>query len=126
MIYPYASNERAVGYDVYSQRDRRHTLNEAIRLNAATPTPVIDLVQGTKGILLFLPVYREGKLLAMATGMFDIDVMTASTLSQGASENTQIYLVDRRTDNAPYILAASDNAQMSIDQLLEVIESRCV
>ncbi len=58
-------NQRAFGYDMYSEPIRRRALDLAINLGIATITNKITLLQETEydkqnGILMYLPVYRLG------------------------------------------------------------------
>ena len=61
-IEPFASNAKALGYDVGSEPIRRAAINRALGSGMLSATAPIRLVQETgqqKGILLFLPVYRD-------------------------------------------------------------------
>ncbi len=60
-IEPYASNAKALGYDIGSEPVRRAAIDRAILSGALSSTAPIKLVQETgqqKGILVLLPVYR--------------------------------------------------------------------
>lgn len=62
-IEPFQGNEAALGYDVYSQSTRREALDRARDTGRPVATGRIKLVQekGQQfGILVFLPVYRNG------------------------------------------------------------------
>ena len=61
-VEPLAGNEKALGYDLGSEKVRRRTLEEASRTGLATATDPITLVQeaGTqKGALLCHPIFTE-------------------------------------------------------------------
>ncbi len=122
LIYPLEPNKLALGFDVYSERLRRNAINEAIRLNAAHPTPAITLVQDAKAVLMFLPVYQGQKLVAMATGLFEVADLTSRILRANELGNTQVYLVDRigaKGNSQPYILSASGNAEFDDESLMQ-------
>ncbi|RDL43266.1 histidine kinase [Marinomonas piezotolerans] len=123
MIFPEEPNRQALGYDVYSEPSRRQSIDRAIRLNAAYPTPAIQLVQNSTAVLMFLPVYRADKLIAMATGMIEISDLSNRILSRHRSKATQTYLLDQNKNGEPYILAASGNdAGISSSELLQQLE----
>ena len=119
LIYPQEQNIKALGFDVYSEDSRRAAIKNAIRLNAAIPTSAIRLIQNTKAVLMFLPTYKHHKLYALATALFEIDDISSRILERNSLPNIEVYLVDRQVNQAPYILAASANASMSIEALIQ-------
>lgn len=62
-IAPVARNQQAVGLDIASEANRRSAALEAIRLDRATITEPITLVQATgavnRAFLILLPVYQD-------------------------------------------------------------------
>lgn len=124
IIYPAQANVKALGYDVYSEASRRAAIDEAIRLNSAYPTPAIQLVQESLAILMFLPVYEGQRLSSLATAMFDVEDLSQRVLGRHRNGTTQVYLIDRRIDTDPYVIAASDNADLSDQALLQGLEQQ--
>lgn len=64
-IEPYVGNEKAVGYDVYSNDARRMAMDLASALGKLTATEPIKLIQETgsqSGVLFFLPLYENVEL----------------------------------------------------------------
>lgn len=122
LIYPLEPNRKAVGFDVYSEESRREAIDQAIRLNAAFPTTRIKLVQNAKAVLMFLPVYKDSQLYAMATALFEIDDISARILDRNHLPNTEVYLVDRRANEPPYILATSANASQNDQSLFQALD----
>lgn len=122
VIYPLKGNAKALGFDVYSEASRRDSIDEAIRLNAAFPTPAITLVQNSKAVLIFLPVYSGAQLHSMATALFDIRDLSERVLGRHSTGSTEVYLTDRRPRQEPYIITASDNATLSAEQLFSGLE----
>lgn len=62
-IEPYTGNERALGYDVYSDRFRREAMDRARDSGEISTTSQITLVQEREhqyGILTLMPIYRNG------------------------------------------------------------------
>lgn len=65
-LEPLEGNERALGFDLFSEPARRRTLMMAWETGALLTTPRLTLVQdaaGRSGILMVLPVYQRGALL---------------------------------------------------------------
>lgn len=123
LIYPLEPNIKALGFDVYSETSRRAAIQNAIRLNSAVPTAAITLVQGNKAVLMFLPTYKQQKLFAMATGLFEIGDLSSRILDRVSTPGVEVYLVDRQADKAPYILASSANALLDVNALIEGVNN---
>jgi len=73
-VYPLAGNERAQGYDLASNPERRQTILQAVASGSLTASPPLRLVQGNNeiAILIFAPVYlRERGSSERATSIVD-------------------------------------------------------
>lgn len=120
-VSPLQSNKAALGYDVYSQADRRFALDHAITLREAYPTAPLKLVQNSNGVLLFLPFFERKSdiFLGVAAAVIEIDTLTDTIVKQGLLPNSALYLVD--SDNAtskPIIVAKSASAHLSAEELV--------
>ena len=120
-ISPLKGNEAALGYDVYSQLDRRFAIDNAIFLREAYPTAPLKLVQNSNGILLFLPFFdrKTDVFLGVATAVIGVDTLTDAIVKQGLLPNTELYLVD--SDNGtskPVIVTKSTSAHLSAEELV--------
>ncbi len=60
-ISPLTGNERARGYDLASESMRRHALELARDTGNISITEPVDLAQGEKGALVFMPHYKNGR-----------------------------------------------------------------
>jgi signal transduction histidine kinase/integral membrane sensor domain MASE1 len=81
-ISPLKNNEKAIGFNVYSNVSRRQTLSDALTNYQPKATPIIQLVQSEQpepGFLLFVPVFEQvtsnlgekvQRLKGFATGVF--------------------------------------------------------
>ena len=67
-IFPEDSeSSRALGFDLYSNPQRRAALNESIETNTPAASGVINLAtDGSPGILMTLPVYKNGEPVSTA------------------------------------------------------------
>ncbi|WP_137169051.1 ATP-binding protein [Marinomonas sp. FW-1] len=120
-VSPFKKNEAALGYDVYSQSDRRFALDKAIFLRQAYPTSPLKLVQNATGILLFLPFFdrQTDTVIGVATAVIELSSLTETLVKQGGLPNTSLYLVD--ADNGtpdPIIVAKSTGAALSGKELV--------
>lgn len=64
-------NQRAIGYDMYSEPVRKEAMDKAVDANMAAISGKVTLVQETEkdvqaGFLMYLPVYRKGMPTATA------------------------------------------------------------
>lgn len=83
-ISPEEDNEKAIGFNVYSNVDRKNTLNDASNSFQAKVTPIISLVQSAvrkPAYLMFFPIYNSEKLLrGFVTGVFLVEDMIVNAL----------------------------------------------
>ncbi|WCN10808.1 ATP-binding protein [Marinomonas mediterranea] len=123
-IYPLQENQRALGYDVYSQADRRYALDKAREIDTAFPTPALDLVQNDLAVLLFFPIFlkneqNEAFLYAYATAALRVKELTELAITQSQLVSSEFYLVDRKADGSPYILIRQGESYSDASKLLE-------
>ncbi|ETI60674.1 ATP-binding protein [Marinomonas profundimaris] len=126
-ISPIKGNEAALGYDVYSQENRRFALDQAIEARQAYSTEPITLVQGGRGVLVFLPFFdtKTDVFLGVATAVIGLDALTESIVQQGLLPNTDLYLVDIQTGPRPPVLVTqSTSASLSLETLLSRYEAK--
>lgn len=68
-VVPLAGNEKAAGLDLTFEKNRREALERSRAIRSPAVTMPVDLVQGGKGILVFLPIFTqkgfEGHILAV-------------------------------------------------------------
>jgi len=114
------SNEKALGFDVYSNPKRKKAMDKAKDTGLPVATARIFLVQETAkqtGILIFLPIYKDAKvpsskeerqkiLRGYAVGVFRIgDVLTSAF--KGLNINyTETFLTDETMASEYSVLAA--------------------
>lgn len=121
-ISPLEGNEQALGYDVYSQADRRFALDQAITLRKAYPTTPLKLVQGSHAILLFMPFFdRETDVfLGVATAVIELDVLTNTIVERGLLPNTDLYLVDLDDGSStPTLVTKNLTASLSAQDVVD-------
>ena len=95
-VEPLQGNEKALGYDVGSERVRRQALDEASRSGLATATDPVTLVQHTgaeKGALLCHPVFTGGsprQLRGFAVATLRWDTQLEEVLGKSRPDQTVI------------------------------------
>jgi diguanylate cyclase (GGDEF)-like protein len=70
-VVPLWGNEQAVGLNLAFEENRRVALEKAKARRAPTMTRPIDLVQGGKGFLLYLPIYLESDFDGFILAVFE-------------------------------------------------------
>ena len=113
-MYPLQGNERALGYDVASNRERDLWLQSARASGHAVATPGIRLVQnGKMGILLFRPVYNPlsgwtaRSLKGFALGVFAVGDLLNVALKGRDTSGLEYSIVDETEPEKPVVLAGA-------------------
>lgn len=79
-IVPLAGNESVQGYYTAAEPRRAQALHEAQAQRRPAISQPIDLVQGGKGFLVYVPVYAAARFDGFVVGVFRIDKMLASNV----------------------------------------------
>lgn len=116
-IEPLEANRQALGYDVYSEPERRQALDKAMQTGTLAMTYPIHLVQQVEryGALIFLPAYRQrllpenpeersAGLAGYATLVVDIDYLMQLALSDVAIEGCNLELWANDRNGRPQLL----------------------
>lgn len=103
LIVPEEKNSKAIGFNVFSNKDRKKTLIEADLSFQPRATPIIQLVQSetkSPAYLMFFPVFKGNKeLKGFATGVFLVEAMLANALDGNANHkfDYELYEQDSKT-----------------------------
>jgi signal transduction histidine kinase/integral membrane sensor domain MASE1 len=113
-IYPYKSNEKALGLDLASLPGRLELLETIETTGAAKVTQPITLVQESenqKAIILYLPVWQRypynQTLKGFVSGVFRVGGVLGSILDEAEKENLGITINDITKDADPQALINS-------------------
>jgi serine phosphatase RsbU (regulator of sigma subunit)/anti-sigma regulatory factor (Ser/Thr protein kinase) len=71
-IIPLEGNEQALFLNLTFEKNRRNALEKAKALKSPTMTSSIDLVQGGKGFLVYVPLYIRDEFQGFVLGVFRI------------------------------------------------------
>ena len=108
-IEPYADNEAALGFDIWSNQTRKAAMEKARDGDELIVSERITLVQGGIGVLVFAPIYRNDRahesiqqrrenLLGFALGVLKLSLIFADIFddqsSLGQSGGLDLYLYD--------------------------------
>jgi signal transduction histidine kinase len=117
LISPERANEKAIGFNVFSNKDRKQTLLDAEASFQPKATPIIQLVQSknkTPAYLMFFPVFKGNKeLRGFATGVFLAEDMIIKALNINGIKRFDYELYENGKDE----WFSSNNQGDSIRQL---------
>ena len=71
-VVPLEGNERALGLDLFFEERRRRALERARDQRVPTMSRTIDLVQGGKGFLVYMPAYAHGESDGFIVGVYKV------------------------------------------------------
>ena len=119
-IEPMLRNAGVLGYDVYSQAERREALDRARDTSKAVATKRLRLVQDVAeqpGLLVFVPVYRglspppllvqrRSELRGYVVGVFSSAELIAGALNGLGARNLDVRLYDDTDGAGPTLISA--------------------
>jgi len=111
IVVPREGNVPALGKDLsrHPSPDVRAALARARRTGRAAATGVIDLLQGGRGFATYVPVRdRQGRLRGFVNGVFRIDNLVRTCLTDGGSVNMFRYVLTGPDGRVAYRSAPGD------------------
>ena len=92
-ISPLKGNEQAVNLNLAFEDNRRIALQRARDKRGVTATKTIDLVQGGKGFLVYVPIFSGDQFEGFILGVFQVDAFMNSILKGDYIRNVglQVY-----------------------------------
>jgi len=128
-IEPYAGNENALGYDVYSDAARKEAIDRARDSGEIAITSRVNLVQGSgnmPGVLAFMPIYRNNlstktqedrrqNILGYVVAAFRIENVITMALKNINRDNLPYRLIDISAPPGEQLIYASgENPQAPV------------
>lgn len=95
-LAPYRGNELVRNLDVMAEASRRRTFETARDSRQPAISPVIDLVQGGKGIVVICPLFVEGQFDGTISAAFRLPVLGADLAQPDQSRGFDVALFDDR------------------------------
>ena len=83
-IAPAGESDRVLGFDLGSEPTRLDTIRRAVTARGPALSPPLELVQqpeASKGLLILVPVFRDGALLGLSSSVVRIDALLSETLA---------------------------------------------
>ena len=125
-VEPFRGNEKALGYDVYSDPVRQEAIDRATDSGEITATAPVILVQeheNRPGILAYLPVYRKGlpyqtleqrrnNILGYVVAVFRGEDIVTAALKDLNPERLSYRLIDETAPAAERLIFSSDRKQL--------------
>lgn len=74
-VEPFLSNEAIEDFNMAAEPVRFNTLKRAIQKKTIAVTPVLDLVQGGKGFVVIVPIFRSGRYEGAVVGVFKVETL---------------------------------------------------
>ena len=112
-IVPSKGNEKAQHLDLSSEKRRLAALETAKETGKTTITHTIDLVQGGKGFLVYVPIFRSGEFGGFILGVFRISKLLDNILKQKTTAGISLALFDNEREI--YRQGGNDPAAMGED-----------
>ncbi len=103
-VEPLAGNEKAVGFDLFSNGNRRAAIEVSVAWRAAQSTPRITLVQETGdqyGVLVFQPVFggeARNALRGVVLGVFRVGDVVNQGMAAGEDKSLSLSIWDLSAD----------------------------
>jgi PAS domain S-box-containing protein len=93
-VVPRAGNERVLGLDLRSDTRRRRAIDESIARHEARLSPPLDLFQGGRGVIAYVPIFRSGRCAGLLYAVFTSPDTFSSSLQVITGRLSVSILVD--------------------------------
>ena len=132
-IYPEKPNQNAIGFNVYSNPDRKQTLYAVLQNMQPKATPIIQLVQHKEkrpAFLLFYPVFDlsnvkaeigENRLIGFSTGVFKVSEIIDAALDSIDKDIFDIFAFEATTDTLIYS-SADKEKESNLEDIFKRLE----
>lgn len=97
-VVPLKGNERTVNLNLAFEDRRRVALERARDMRIPTLTRVIDLIQGGKGFLSYIPIFRDEKFNGFILGVFRTQALFQAFLGETRREGFSVTIYDGDTE----------------------------
>lgn len=117
-ILPMEGNEKAHGYDLYSNPLRAAAIDHAMNYGEITATAPIELVQDTKiekAYLLFSPVYNDANFKGFVLSVYRYSALAEDILQRGRTEYYDVIISDITND--PIVVATTIEDDVHLDKV---------
>ncbi len=99
-VVPLKGNEQALGIDIMFEKKRRNAVIQAKNERKLVVSQTINLKQGGKGFLVYIPLYPNNKFNGFITCVFKIEKIISSVLKENISQDFSVdFLEDENINN---------------------------
>ena len=105
-VEPLENNEKAVGLDIAFNDERLKALEGARERNKITLTAPIDLVQGYRAFISYIPLYINETFNGFIVGIFNTEIFISNLLHDGFHNSFNIEIKDKEK----VVFTSSDKA----------------
>ena len=113
-VIPLAGNEAVRHMNVAFNESRRIALQRAQHMKVPTMTPLLNLVQGGKGFIVYFPLHINGRFNGFLTAVFRADRWIEHVLENEApDEPTDNFVVTARIDGTQVYRSVETSANSS-------------
>jgi PAS domain S-box-containing protein len=100
-VAPVKGNEQAINLNLSFEQSRRRALEKAKKLKSPTATAPVDLVQGGKGFLVYVPIYTHDEFQGFVLAVFRIQEWIDFVFSINESSEAGDYRISVLFDDVP-------------------------
>ncbi|MGE0753934.1 MAG: ATP-binding protein [Alphaproteobacteria bacterium] len=93
-VEPVKGNEKVLGLNIAFSEERRNALKGAADEGRITITPPLDLLQGYRGIISYVPIHINSRFDGFIVGIYDTRIMLESLLSDKFNNLLGIRVMD--------------------------------
>ncbi len=93
-IEPLKGNEKALGLNIAFNEERKQALAGAAQQNKITLTPPLDLVQGYRAFIAYIPLYVNGQFNGFIVGIYDTNIFINNLVSNDISDYFYVTVKD--------------------------------
>lgn len=93
-VEPFIGNEKALGLNIAFNDERKKALKGAAERDAITITPPLDLVQGYRAFISYIPIHIEDKFDGFIVGIYDTNLLFDNVIPKHLKEKLNIRITD--------------------------------
>lgn len=93
-IEPMAGNEAALGLNIAFEEERRKALVNSAQKGKTTITPPLDLVQGYRGMIIYIPLFIDQNFGGFLVAIYNTDSFISSYLPDEFAESFDLHVSD--------------------------------
>ncbi|MDA0782188.1 MAG: CHASE domain-containing protein [Rickettsiales bacterium] len=93
-VEPLSGNENALGLNIAFDEERKNALKGAAEKNAITITPPLDLVQGYKAFISYVPIHVNNAFDGFIVGIYDINIFLNQIINEDSRSLFNIRISD--------------------------------